>query len=132
MKLIWSIVLMSFVMLACNSRQDDQTYGSGTELRNDGDTTDIIGELNSRGNPREGLPQHGASDTLGTNRVLDENNVPPLIIEKIENDDSLNNRQITSVREFTRNDTTFYEFKLDDESSGKIVYDQYGSKREAF
>ncbi|MEX0883149.1 MAG: hypothetical protein WDZ72_06715 [Cyclobacteriaceae bacterium] len=54
-----------------------------------------------------------------------------MITEKIENDASINNRLITKVREFTRNDTTFYEFKLDDEGTDKIVYDQYGNKKEA-
>ncbi|MEX0883150.1 MAG: hypothetical protein WDZ72_06720 [Cyclobacteriaceae bacterium] len=79
MKLIGIVVLMSYVLLSCNSKQDDHYSGGGTELRNGGDTTDIIEELNTRGAPREGLPEEGASDNLVTNRVLDDNNIifPP-------------------------------------------------------
>jgi len=115
-------------IIACESKEGAYSSGDDAEIQNEADTTTIDGELNSRGAPREGLPHEGAGDTIGLDRILQENNVPAAVIEKINSDASLSSREITSVREFDRGDTTFYELTYDGEESNKVVLDQFGGK----
>jgi hypothetical protein len=128
MKRILIVMLIALGTYACKSDHGHYTTNDTNELQNEADTSAISGEFNSRGALREGLPQHGASDTLGGDKILEENNVPSTVTEKIHNDPSLSNRQITNVRQFARGDTTFYELTYDGESSNKVVFDQYGYK----
>ncbi len=115
---------------ACKSDHGYYTTGETNEFQIEADTSSITGEFNSRGELREGLPQHGASDTLGRDKILEENNVPASVQEEIHNDASLSNRQITNVRQFASGDTTFYELTYDGESN-KVIFDQYGHKSDA-
>lgn len=127
MKRILSIMLIALGINACKSDHGYYTTSETNEFEIEADTSSITREFNSRGELRQGLPQHGASDTLGRDKILEENNVPSTVQDEIYNDASLSNRQITNVRQFASGDTTFYELTYDGESD-KVIFDQYGHK----